>query len=689
MKSKKLVFIFILFVFFMVQVNAQSHSPLKPLTPQDLFNIKKVTEPVLSPDGKWIAYTISVPNFEKNSYSSDIWLVPAAGGTPKQLTTDPADDSSPRWSPDGKSIAFISDRDKTENIYLYSIRTGETKKLTNSTTALASPYWSKNGKFILCKSRFVPEKKESLENWTKNELPECKAKTINHLLFRESNKWLGDARNHLILVNCADGSTKDVTPADADVPPVALNSAQDFDISPDGKEICFVRNDAPIAAISTNQDVFILDTETLKETRITDNPALDHQPHYSPDGLYIAYTAMKKPGLEADRQCLTLYNRKTGARTSLTEPLDRSVVEFTWTPDSKSFYFTCYEEGRNVIYHVDLNGNYKRISNEGFNSDLNVSPDGKTLVCLRTRSNLPAEVFSISLKEKGKKKNENGNNGNNATQLTFTNKEFLSQFELPKLEDFWFTGAENAKVHGFLLKPPAFDSNKTYPLIMVIHGGPQGTWLDRFSYSYANFQLYAAPGYVAIFIDPRGSEGYGSPFMEEVSKDYGNRSYVDLMNGLDHVIANNKFVDSKRLAAAGGSFGGYMVNWINGHTDRFKCLVCHAGLYNLVSFYGATDETWFAAWDLGETPWREPEIYAKWSPHGFAGNFKTPTLITQGECDYRVPMTESLQLFTALQVQGIPSRLVLFPDAGHGITAIQDAMRWWKEVYRWLDTYLK
>jgi dipeptidyl aminopeptidase/acylaminoacyl peptidase len=290
---------------------------------------------------------------------------------------------------------------------------------------------------------------------------------------------------------------------------------------------------------------------------------------------------------------------------------------------------------------------------------------------------MPYEIFKLDLQN------------NEVSQLTNFNKNFIEEIDLPVLEDFWFTGAEGDSVHGFIQRPPNFNSSKKYPVILTIHGGPQNMWADRLMTRWFTFPLISSPGYIGVFINPRGSSGYGAKFREEVSRDYGGRCYTDLMNGLDYVLENYDFVDEKRQAAIGGSFGGYMVNWLIGHTDRFKCVVSHASLYNLISFYGATEELWFPAWDMGDTPWTDKAIYEKWSPHNYAQNFSTPTLVTHGLNDFRVPFAESLQLFTALRRQGVDSRLVVFPDDAHVIYKYQNNVRWWNEIHRWFEKYLK
>lgn len=642
----------------------------RPMSPEDLYQIKAVSDPQVSPDGKWIAYTIAVPDLAKNRYFDDIWLVPTDGGVSKPLTTDPENDYSPRWSPDGKQIAFISERNGTPNLFLISLDGGEAKQVTFSETGLYSPIWSNDGKRLICGSRVLPAGKNTAENWTKNELPECNARTIDRLLFRQWDTWLGDERNHVFLVNPEDGAIKDLTPGDFDTPPVSLSSSHDFDISPDGAEICYTKTEGTILAVSTNHDLFTVDIPTGKTTKITSNPALDGQPHYSPDGRYIAYTSMTKVNYESDREVLTLYEHKTGKTVRLTENLDRSVGQILWSPDSRQLFFTAEDQGHGAIYAVDLSGNFRKITDDGFNTHIDITPDGETLVFQKGYNHKPYEIYSQPV------------TGEKPTQLTWANREFDETFDLPQVEEFWFPGANNDMVHGFLLRPPHFDPKKKYPVVLTIHGGPQNMWGDRFMLSWFTMQLIASPGYVGVFINQRGSTGYSSKFREEVSRDYGGKCYEDLVKGLDFVIAKYGFIDKDRQAVIGGSFGGYSVNWLIGHTNRFKCAVSHAGLYNLTSFYGATEELWYPAWD-------EPELYDKWSPHRFAKNFRTPTLVTQGELDFRVPVGESLQLFTALQRQGVPSRLVIFPDEGHEILGLQNNVRWWKEMHRWLAEYLK
>ncbi len=650
----------------------------RPMTPEDLYRIPQVQDPQVSPDGRRIAFTVGLPDLEANEIDSDIWLMPASGGEPRQITRAPGADHSPRWSPDGSQLAFVSDRSGVANLYLIPIGGGEARRLTESETDLSSPIWSHDGRSLLCTSRVVPQElqPEERENWTSDELPESQARSIDRLLFRQWDRWLGDDRNHIFAVDVEDGSMIDLTPGLFDTPPVSLASNHDFDISPDGTEVCFVKNEDPDSATNTDHNLYLLNRSDGLLRRLTDNPGRDSQPHYSPDGRHIAYTSMKTPGYEADTAVLTIYNREDGTHRPLTGAFDVSIRQIRWDPDSQSLFFTSRAHGHVKVFFVNLEGEVRTVSSIGYATGIAPTPDGSRLIMARSRNHQPAELYSVAL------------SGGETTRLTTLTEPAVVGIALAELEEFWFEGAGGARVHGFVQRPPDFDPNRKYPTVLVIHGGPQGMWADRFMESWFTFPLVSAPGYVGLFLNPRGSEGYGSEFRTQVSRDYGGRCFEDLMTGLDTAIERYPFIDAERLAVAGGSFGGYSVNWIIGHSDRFRCAVSHAGLYNLTSFFGATEELWFAGWDLGDSPWEDPELFSKWSPHHSAGAFRTPTLVTHGERDYRVPFAESLQLFTALQMQDVPSRLVVFPDEGHVFEIPQNNVRWWREIHRWLEMYL-
>jgi dipeptidyl aminopeptidase/acylaminoacyl peptidase len=658
----------------MVVVLAGQVSASRPIEPEDLGRVVRVDEPRPSPDGRWIAFTVGVPDLESGDVDTDVWLLDARDGETRRLTFAEGADGSPAWSPDGRTLAFVSERSGAANVWLLPMAGGGPRQLTDEEDGVADPIW-RDGVLVVG-MRTVPKGAEEKETGEGEGLAKSEARTIDRLLFRQWDRWLGDERSHVYRVDLDDGTLHDLTPGDFDTPPVSLGSGHDVAISPDGAELCYVRNADPGSAMSTNHDLWVVDVDGGSPRRITSNLAMDRAPHYSPDGRFIAYTAMKTPGYESDLEVLMLYERATGQRRPLTKALDRSVEEMVWAPTSDGLYFAARDQGRRSVYEVDLDGDVDVVLAEGWATDLAVVPDGTRLVLVRSRVHQPPELWSLAL------------DGGDLEPLTSFNADLQDELELPEVEDLWFEGADGDRVHALVQRPPGFRPDRTYPLALVIHGGPQGMWGDRFMTSWFTFPLVTAPGYVGLFVNPRGSEGYGSTFREQVSRDYGGRVMEDLMAGLDAAIASYDLVDSQRLAVMGGSFGGYATNWMIGHSQRFRCAVSHAGLYNLTSFFGATEELWFPAWDMGSTPWDEPELYARFSPHRVASSMRTPTLVTHGERDYRVPFAESLQLFTALQVQHVPSRLVVFPDEGHVIRGLQNNVRWWREIHRWLDRWL-
>jgi dipeptidyl aminopeptidase/acylaminoacyl peptidase len=370
-----------------------------------------------------------------------------------------------------------------------------------------------------------------------------------------------------------------------------------------------------------------------------------------------------------------LYHRGTGAIREATAGFDRWVGEYHWAPDSQRVLFIGEDRGREPVWSLPIAGGQpSQLLGQATYTGMSLSGDGRSLVLARTSLRMPTELYLAT------------SDGKEVRPLTTTNRALLDQLDLGAVEEFEYPGALGATVHGFLVLPPQFEPTRKYPMILLIHGGPQGAWLDAWSYRW-NPQLWAARGYVIASINPHGSTGYGQAFTEQISGDWGGAVYEDLMKGVDALLRRD-YIDPQRLGAAGGSYGGYMVNWMMGHTDRFKALMSHAGVYNLTSMYGATEELWFTEWEFKGNPWDHPELYTRWSPHLFVRNFRTPTLVIHGELDYRVPIGEGLQLFTALQRRGVPSKLLYFPDEGHWILKPQNSRLWHETVFAWFDQWL-
>ena len=550
-------------------------------------------------------------------------------------------------------------------------------------TGASSPQWTPDGANIVFVSRVYPEcpdddcNSKKLEEEENNEV---KARVLDELFYVHWDSWRDDRRRHVFVAPIdKSAAPEDLTPYKYESPTIALGSGHDVAVSPDGQEICVTVNTDDNAAVSINNDLFTVRISGGTWQRLTTNKANDNHPVYSPDGKYIAYRAMTRPGFEADRYRLMLYDRGAGKlidiSSEIADRLDRSVGSIEWSPNSKYLYVQCADNGYNSIYRVEAkNGKVKKLTDEMYTSSLRAGPNGKKLAFLSQNASKPYELY-VSNKDGGKTRN-----------ISRVNDQRLNDIEMNPLEAFYFEGAEETRVHGWLLKPPGFDPTRKYPLIFLVHGGPQGAFGDIFHYRW-NYQMFAAPGYVVMTINPRGSTGFGQEFTDQISGDWGGKVYEDLMKGLDYILENNDFIDANRIAAAGASYGGYMMNWFAGHTDRFRCLVNHDGVYNLDSMYGATEELWFPEWEFYGTPWTNPEMYEKWSPHRYAakfGEFKTPMLIVHGAQDFRVPLGESMQAFTAMQRQGVPSRFLYFPDESHFVLKPLNARLWWKTVHEWI-----
>lgn len=662
-------------VFFLLIVPVIFAQPKRAITFDDLIGFGRISDPQISPDGKTIAFVITTFDKEENTSNSNIYLVSIDGGPVRQLTSAKKANNNPRWMPDGKTIAFVSTRDGEPQIWTISIDGREEKKITTISTGASGLVVSPDGKHFAFKSKVYPDLPDDKANRERNEQREkskVKAKIFTKLPYRIWDTWMDDKRSHVFVIPATGGEARDVTPGDYDTPPIDIGGNVDYAFSPDGKEICFVRNTDPMLASSTNNDLFIVPITGGEPKRITESKANDNQPVYSPSGKYIAYRAMMRPGFESDRYRLMLYERATGKITNLTEDFDRSVGDVVWAPDEKSLFFDADDQGYHSIYRVEVaSKKVHQLTRKIYAASFRLTPDGKTIVFLKQSMNRPYEIYRMDAR------------GRNLKQLTHINDEKIAELEMNPAEEFWFTASDGVKVHGFMVKPPFFDPTRKYPMVMLAHGGPQTAWADAFHYRW-NAQMFASPGYVVIMINRRGSTGYGQKFTDEVSADWGGKAYDDLMRGVDYVLATYDFIDPDKLAAAGASYGGYMINWILGHTDRFKCLVSHAGLFNTVSFYGTTEELWFPEWEFKGTPWENPELYAKWSPSNYVKNFKTPTLVTHGQLDYRVDVSEGFQLFTALQKMNVPSKFLYFPDEGHWILKPQNSELWYKTVLEWI-----
>jgi dipeptidyl aminopeptidase/acylaminoacyl peptidase len=677
---------------------AQSQPPQKrPFTFEDMMALKRVGAPVPSPDGKWVVFDCEDVDLAANTKISHLWIVPANGGESRRLNPTPNHEERPRFSPDGKHLIWTSKATDPTQIWMCDFDSnagalaGKPHQVTNISTGADGAIWSPDGKNIAFVSAVYPDCKDDACNKHRGEemkKSKVKAKIFTKLFYRHWNAFTEFKRSHLFVVNAdTDASqpnaARDLTPGDHDVPPFSLGGQDMYAISPDGQELAYTSNIDEVEATSTNNEIFVVPISGSTPTKISTSPGSDTTPLYSPDGKYLAWRSQARAGFEADKWRLMLQDRQSGNTRELTQTFDGSVGSFAWFPSTPiSIWFASERRGESPLFLIDSDGNMLVTPPADVQlhaDDLAFAPQG-ILYFTAMSIAAPNEIWATNLLERSK---------STPHPITHINDALLSQIDMQPLESFTFKGANDDEVQGFMVKPPGFDPNKKYPLKFLIHGGPQGAWGNEWTYRW-NAELLAATGnYVVVMINFHGSTGYGQKFTDSISGDWGGKPYVDLMKGLDYVEKTYPFIDKNREAALGASYGGYMANWILGHTNRFKCIVSHDGMFNAESAYGTTEELWFANWEFGGPPWKKRDVYRKWSPHEYAANFKTATLVVHGQNDYRIDVSQAFDLFTTLQVLKVPSKMLYFPDEGHWVLKPQNSQLWYKTVNDWVDQWCK
>jgi dipeptidyl aminopeptidase/acylaminoacyl peptidase len=577
---------------------------------------------------------------------------------------------------------------------------GDPKRVTSISTEASGGTWSPDGKSLLFNSSVYPDCKDDTCNKQRDEeraKSKVKARTYDKLMIRHWTHYYDGKVSHLFIQSIDGGPARDLTPGEFDVPPFSLGGQDQYAFSPDSKEVAYTCNTDYAEALSTNSDLFLVPAAGGTAKRITTNPGNDGTPIYSPDGKYIAYRSQLRGGYESDRFRLMLYDRAAGKATDISPSFDRWVDSIAWSPDSKTIYLTAGNEGQSPIYALNIaqTSPWPQELVDGYNDSPTPTPDGKALVFNQQSISAPNEIYTAPLLFAQCRMAAPPNSYkvpdclmSKAKPLTHINDELLAKVDMQPMESFWFTGAAKDKVQGFIIRPPNFDKNKTYPLKYLIHGGPEGAWGDDWSYRW-NPELFAANGYVVVTVNFHGSTGYGQKFTEAIVGDWGGAPFQDLMLGLDYSEKTYPFIAKDRECALGASYGGYMINWIEGHTDRFKCLVSHDGMFNTESAWGTTEELWFNEWEFKGTPWTNREMYRKWSPHLAATSFKTPMLVVHGQLDYRLDVSEGFQMFTTLQRLRVPSKLLYFPDEGHWVLKPQNGRFWYQTVNAWVDQWTK
>jgi dipeptidyl aminopeptidase/acylaminoacyl peptidase len=700
------------------------------MTFEDMMRMKRLGDTAVSPDGKWLAYSVTTVDLEKNTKTAELWLQAIAGASdqsssPFKLGVGQPGDSGVQFAADGKRILFISGRTGANQIWLadFDAATGAAthlRKLTNLDLGIDNAKWSPDSKSIVFTAPVYPDCPAIVAD-DNGAGAECnddrdnaaaaspvKAQIWTQLLYRHWNHYTGDKRSHLFLVSVDNGAMRDLNPGDVhDVPPFSLEgSGCGCDISPDAKELAFAENVDAVPAISTSVSVFTLDltNPAAKPVKVSTSAGGNFDPAYSPDGKWLAWRSQARAGYESDRFRLMLYDRSAltfrdllpGISNAIKAPKefwwgDDWVEEFAWEPNSGGIFIAYGVQGQTQIVDMPLilDGSPWILQKMGGAewSDIHPLADG-SLIAAEMTVRKPSEVVKLQHAV------ENGALVLEDSQVTHLNDMPLAQLDLPMMESFWFTAADKTKLEGFLIRPPGFDAAKKYPVKFLIHGGPEGNWGDDWSYRW-NAELFAANGYVVIMINMRGSTGYGQAIVDGVNGDWGGKPFTDLMEGLDYAEQHYPFIDKDRECALGASYGGYMANWVLGHTNRFKCIVSHDGMFDAESAFGTTEEDWFNIWEFKGHPWDyygKPDAenpYRKWSPSLYAKNFKTPTLVVHGQLDYRLDVSEGFQLFDTLQMLGVPSKMLYFPDEGHWVLKPQNSQLWWKTVNDWVDQWTK
>src|SRR5579864_1014682 len=696
-------------LFFLV-ASAFAQTAKHAFTFEDMMKLKRVEEPVPSPDGKWVVFAATDVDLEANTKISHLWVVPAKGGESKRLSQTANHEERPRFSPDGKRLIWTSMATDPTQIWMCDFDStagtlsGQPHQVTNISTGADSAIWSPDGKNIVFVSEIYPDCKDDACNKQRDDelkKSKVKAKIFTRLFYRHWTSFTEFKRSHLFVqsveapvagaenqnaAGTAATTAKDLTPGDHDVPPFNLGGQDMYAISPDGQELAYTSNIDEVEATSTNDEIFVVPMAGGTAKKISTSAGADETPLYSPDGKYLIWRSQARAGFETDKWRLFLYDRQSGKTRDLTEKFERSVGGFAWRADSQTIFFTAEDHGEEPIYGFSLPDNHASEVIRLHGDDLALTKEA--VFFTRMSIAAPNEIALFDLEEYDNASGH-GQDVVTAQAVTHVNDELLSQIGMEPLEPFTFKGANDEEVQGFMVKPPGFDANKKYPLKFLLHGGPQGAWGDSWTYRW-NAELFAAMGnYVVVMINFHGSTGYGQKFCDSISGDWGGKPYVDLMKGLDYVEKTYPFIDKNREAALGASYGGYMANWLLGHTNRFKCIVSHDGMFNAESSFGTTEELWFPNWEFKGPPWKNRELYRKWSPHEYAANFKTPTLVVHGQLDYRLDVSNGFDLFTTLQVLKVPSKMLYFPDEGHWVLKPQNSRLWYKTVNDWVDQWCR
>ena len=668
---------------------AAAPAAARGFTAADLVTLNRISEPAISPDGKWLAYVLRETDMEANRGRYDLFLLnlEEKGAEPRRLAADPASDTSPQWSADGQHLFFLSTRSGTSQVWRYTFASGVAMPVTDSPVNISGFRLSPRNDRIVFWADTFPDCKADLKCTAdrlaaKEKNPET-GRTYDQLFIRHWDTWADGTRSQLFSVALADGKASGPVAHVSqgligDTPSKPSGGAEEIALAPDGKTVYFALREAGrIESLSTNLDIFAAPADgSAPPQNLTDaNDATDTQPQVSPDGKFLAWLAMERPGFEADKLTLMIRDLTTGETRAVTKAWDRSIGQFKWTPDSTAIIAEAGHIGTNPLFRIDVRtGRTVQLTQGGTVGEFDLGAD--CIIYSWHTLAQPADFYSLGYGDIA------------PVRLTEVNKDKLAGVAMGDYEQFSFKGWNNEDVYGYVIKPANFDPAKTYPVAYLIHGGPQSSFSDNWHYRW-NAQVYSGAGYAVVMVDFHGSTGYGQAFTDSISGDWGGKPFEDIQKGWAAALARYPFLDGDRACALGGSYGGYMMNWIAGNwPDGFRCIVNHAGIFDNRHMVYATEELWFTEWEHGNKPYYEdPEAYEKFNPVHFVKNWKTPTLVIHGEKDFRVPLEEGIKTFTALQRRNIPSRLVVFPDENHWILKPANGIQWHREVIDWLNRW--
>jgi len=630
----------------------------RAFTIADYYRLKTVGSPALSPDGTWVAYSVATTDLTASKKSVNLWRVDADGRNARPLTFSDSNNDSPAFSPDGRSLAFLSHRSGDPQIWTLPVAGGEPEKRTDVPGGVGSFLFSPDGKRIAFAADVYPECGADAACNRKiddaREKGKLKVHVADELLYRHWTDWSDGKRTHVLVLDLASNAVTDATPGSFPSPVFSVGGGANYCFSSDGKALVVTSNRDPDQAQSTNADLWMipLDGEPKAVNLTHDNPGWDGQPRPLPGTPWLVYRYQQTARYESDRFLMGLIDPKTGTKRALTAAFDDNVTDFAVSRDGKRIWFTGEVKGRTPLHELDLStGKTRELTAVGLIDAFDVAADGSFAVLARRRVGNPLELYRVGIGSAGE------------TRLTTHNKAVEDEVDIRPVEEEWVDGADGKKVQVFLVKPHGFDPAKKYPVILNIHGGPQQQWADSFR---GDWQVYPGAGYVVAFPNPHGSTGRGASYTAAISGDWSGKVMEDLQR-VTKWLTRQPWADSARMGAMGWSWGGYAVMWMEGHNEAFgfKALASMMGVYDLRAMYSATEEVWFPEWDLKGAPWVNPQLYRRDSPSEYVKSYKTPCLVVTGEKDYRVPYTQSLEFFTDLQLMKVPSRLVVFEKAGH------------------------